>query len=189
MSKNPAFITYLGLSLLVGIWVALIAYWGGEFLYHPKELNKPAYPLLADNQDSGAKTPAAKPAANEAASSDNGPKIGTLLASADKNAGAKISKKCAACHSFDKGGPNKVGPNLWDVVGRTVASHEGYSYSSALSDLGGQWSYERLNAFLTKPKDFAPGTKMGFAGLKDAQDRANLIAYLRSLSDDPKPLP
>jgi cytochrome c len=193
MSKNPAFMTYLGLSLLVGIWVFLFAYYGGEILYHPKEIDKPAYPLIEGEEMAAAEeateTGTAAPAAEEAAPADNGEGIATLLASADQEAGAKVSKKCGACHSFDKGGPNKVGPNLWDIVGRAVASHEGYSYSGALSDMGGEWSYESLNAFLTKPKDFVTGTKMSFAGLKSAEDRANLIAFLRSLSDDPKPLP
>lgn len=195
MSKNPALMTYLGLSLLVGLWVVLFAYYGGELLYHPKEIEEPAYPLLETEEmaatESGAEAPAAEtPAAEpEATPAGGGEDIEALLASADQDAGAKVSKKCAACHSFDKGGPNKVGPNLWDVVGRTVASHDGFSYSGALTDVGGDWSYDKLNTFLTKPKDFAPGTKMSFAGLKSAEDRANIIAFLRSLSDDPKPLP
>lgn len=200
MSKNPAFMTYLGLSLLIGAWVFMFAYYGGELLYHTKEIEKPAYPLIeggeaptaeaapetAAAEAPAAETPAAEP---EAAPAGGGEDIATLLASADQDAGAKISKKCAACHSLNKGGANKVGPNLWDVVGRAVASHEGFKYSGALTDIGGEWSYEKLNAFLTKPKDFAAGTRMSFAGLKSAEDRANLIAFLRSLSDDPKPLP
>ena len=193
MSKNPAFMTYLGLSLLVGLWVALIAYWGGEFLYHPKEIDKPAYPLIEGEEvaaaEPAAETPVAEPAGEATAPADGGEGFAALLASADQDAGAKVSKKCAACHSFDKGGANKVGPNLWDIVGRPIAGGEGYSYSGALADLGGEWSYDSLDAFLSKPKDFAPGTKMSFAGLKSADDRANLIAFLRSFSDNPKPLP
>lgn len=113
-----------------------------------------------------------------------------LLASADDAAGQKVAKKCAACHTFDQGGPNKVGPNLWNVVDRPIASIEDFSYSDALEGLSDEsWTYEHLSAFLTKPKDFAPGTKMSFAGVKKAEDRANLIGYLRSLSDSPAPLP
>ena len=124
----------------------------------------------------------------EQASAPSDPVL-AMLASADPDAGAKVARKCKACHSLDKGGPNKVGPNLWDVVGRPVASHEGYSYSDALESLGGEWTYDRLSAFLRSPKEFAPGTKMGFAGIRKEQDRANLLAYLRTLSDNPKPLP
>ena len=113
-----------------------------------------------------------------------------LLASVDPVAGEKITKKCTACHSFDEGGANKVGPNLWDIVGRQVAGVEGYGYSDALTSKSDEiWDYENLDAFLAKPKDWAPGTKMAYAGLKKVGDRAELIAYLRSLSNDPQPLP
>ncbi len=111
------------------------------------------------------------------------------LAQANAKAGERISKKCAACHDLTQGGPNKIGPNLWGVVGRQVASHEGFKYSQAMQDFGGQWTYEHLDAFLTSPKALVPGTAMGFAGLKKPQDRANLLAYLRTLSDNPVPLP
>ncbi len=113
-----------------------------------------------------------------------------LLASADPADGEKVTKKCTACHSFDEGGANKVGPNLWNIVGRAVAGAEGYGYSEALTSKSDEtWSYENLDAFLAKPKDWAPGTKMAYAGLKKVDDRAELIAYLRSLSNDPQPLP
>lgn len=115
--------------------------------------------------------------------------VAALLAAADVGAGQKLAKKCGACHSFDKGGGKKAGPNLWDVVGRKLASVGGFRYSKALAGVGGAWGYEELNGFLLKPKKFAPGTKMAFAGLKKAHDRANLIAWLRTLSDSPRPLP
>ena len=119
--------------------------------------------------------------------------IGPLLATADVKAGEAIFKKCAACHTGDKGGANKVGPNLWGIVNRPVASHEGYSYSAgmkAFSD-GGKavWDYDHLNGFLTAPKAYVKGTAMGFGGLKKIEDRAALIAYLRTLADAPAPLP
>lgn len=115
--------------------------------------------------------------------------LGTLLASGEVEDGMKQAKKCAACHSFDEGGPNKVGPNLHDIVGREVASVAGFGYSSAMQALGGTWSYEQLATFLAKPKDLVPGTTMGFAGLKKPNQIADLIAYLRSVSPSAPALP
>ncbi len=112
-----------------------------------------------------------------------------LLASADITAGEKLSKKCVACHSFNSGGKNKVGPNLWNILNQSKASKDGYSYSKALKEFGGEWDYQSLNAFLLKPKNYINGTKMNFSGLKKTKDRANIIAWLRSLSDNPEPLP
>ncbi len=112
-----------------------------------------------------------------------------MLASVDAAAGKKAFKKCKACHSSEKGGKNKVGPNLWDTVGRAKAGASGYQFSDALKSLGGAWTYQDLDGFLTNPKGFAKGTKMGFRGVKKAKDRAAIIIYLRSLSDQPKPLP
>ena len=130
---------------------------------------------------------AAAPAATGGA---DGGGIAALLASADPAKGEKLAKRCAACHSFDNGGANKVGPNLWDIVGdHQGQGRNGYAFSSALSGLGGSWDYAALDAWLTSPKDYAPGNKMTFAGLKKPEDRADLIAWLRTLSDAPKPLP
>ncbi len=117
------------------------------------------------------------------------PPIGTLLAAADAGAGQGLSRACSSCHTFDKGGANRIGPNLWDVVNRSLASTDGFNYSSALSDRGGDWSYEALDGFLTAPKEWASGTKMSFAGMRSAEDRADLIVWLRSLSDSPAALP
>ena len=112
------------------------------------------------------------------------------MASADPVEGEKVARKCKACHSLDKGGPNKIGPALWDIVGRGIAGAEGYKYSGALSGMSGDsWSLENLDAFIERPKDYAPGTKMSFAGISKEDDRAALLAYLRSLSDNPVPLP
>jgi cytochrome c len=116
--------------------------------------------------------------------------LGTLLASADATKGAEVAKACQACHNFDKGGANKTGPDLWDVVERPIASHEGFSYSAALSaDKGKPWAYDHLNVFLKGPKKVYPGTKMAFGGIANDKKRADLIAYLASLSDAPKPFP
>jgi cytochrome c len=112
-----------------------------------------------------------------------------LLKAADPAAGEKVANKCKACHDLTKGGPNKIGPNLWGIVGAKQAHLDNFSYSDAVKGLGGEWSYENLDKFLTKPKDYAPGTKMAFPGLSKPEDRAALLAYLRTLSDSPKPLP
>ena len=117
------------------------------------------------------------------------PPLPVLLASGDVDAGVKVAKKCKSCHTFKQGGKKKVGPNLWGVLGRNVASVEGFGYSGALKDFGGAWDYSRLDAFLTSPKRAVKGTKMTFRGLKKAEQRANLIFYLRSLSASPLPLP
>jgi cytochrome c len=124
-----------------------------------------------------------------AASSGAGDGAGALLAQADVDAGAKDARKCGACHSFEEGGPAKIGPPLWGVVGRDIASVEGFSYSDALAGKEGAWDYQALDAFLTQPREWAPGTKMAFAGLKKPEERADVILYLRSLSNDPAPLP
>ena len=116
--------------------------------------------------------------------------LGTLLASADAAKGATAAKQCAACHDFTQGGPNKVGPNLWDVVERPHGSAAGFAYSDAMKAKASEpWTYDALNAFIKKPSEAVPGTKMGFGGIKKDQDRANLLAYLASLSASPKPFP
>jgi len=109
--------------------------------------------------------------------------ISELLLSASVEKGEKVAKKCAACHNFVKGAPNKIGPNLYAIVNKDIASMDGFGYSSTLTDLEGAWSPEALNGFLENPKSYAPGTSMAFAGLRKSTDRANVIAYLSSLKD------
>jgi cytochrome c len=112
------------------------------------------------------------------------------LASADPRLGEQVFKKCTACHTAAKGGPNGTGPDLWGVVGQPIGHHAaGFAYSPALSGKGGNWDWDSLFTWLKSPRDFAPGTKMTFAGLGKPEDRANVIAYLNSQSDAPKPLP
>lgn len=119
---------------------------------------------------------------------DTGPvDYGLLLAAADISAGERVVRRCAACHSFEEGGGNGVGPAMWDVVGRAKNAVAGFGYSGALGD--GDWNYESLYLFLERPSAYAPGTSMSFQGLRNQDDRINLIAYLRTLSNNPVPLP
>ncbi len=110
--------------------------------------------------------------------------IPALMAKANAAEGSHTAKKCIACHNFNKGEANKIGPLLWQVVGRAKAAYDGYGYSKALQAKGGSWDYESLFAFLHKPSEYAPGTKMSFAGIAKPEDIANVIAFLRSKSDN-----
>ena len=115
--------------------------------------------------------------------------ISALLASGSVEDGKKVFKKCAACHSINVGGGNKIGPKLWNVMFRPVGSIADYKYSKALSSYSKEWTWEEMNGFLIKPSKWIKGNKMGFAGLKKEEDRASVILYLNENSDNPKPLP
>ena len=114
--------------------------------------------------------------------------IMALFASTNAAEGAKIFKKCAACHSITEGGANKIGPALWGVLGRPAGSVPGYKYSKAMAAHGKNWSFEEMNGFLIKPKDWIKGTKMSFAGLKKAKERAAVILYMNENTNSPLPL-
>ncbi|TXN01895.1 cytochrome c family protein, partial [Methylobacterium sp. WL122] len=149
-----------------------------ELIYHPKPAGKAGYDLPEAKEESAAAPEAAKVEP-----------IAVRLASANVEKGQGGTKACQACHSFEKGGPNKVGPDLWEVVERKKGGHEGFEYSAGMKEKGGAWTYADLDEFLTSPKAYVKGTKMAFAGISSPQERANVIAYLHTLSDSPKPLP
>ena len=156
----------------------------------PASLKDPAdgNRLIAYHRDMRAKTP--PPAASSSPTPvAPPPDLGTLLASADPNAGKAKKQLCASCHDFSQGGPNRIGPNLWGVIGRPVASHAGFAYSPAMKAHGGAWSYDKLFEFLASPARDVPGTKMTFAGLRKAEDRAAVIRYLATLGNGAPPLP
>lgn len=115
--------------------------------------------------------------------------IAALLSTGDLAHGEKVFKKCSACHSIKSGGGNKIGPALYNVVGRKVGILDDYKYSKALAEYNKNWSFEELNGFLLKPKDWIKGTKMAYAGLRKEKDRASVILYLNKYSDSPLPLP
>jgi len=115
--------------------------------------------------------------------------IEPLLATASAEKGMQVFKKCTSCHTIENGGPNRIGPNLHGIVGAPKAKHPGYSYSQAMAQKGGSWTYDDLNVYLYSPRNFVPGTKMAFAGIKDDKERADLIAYLRQQTDNPPPMP
>jgi cytochrome c len=115
--------------------------------------------------------------------------VAAAVATASPEEGAAAFKKCAACHSFEKGAASKAGPNLWGVLGRPHGSFPGFAYSEAMKSKGGDWTYSDLAQFIHKPKEFVPGTKMIFAGVADTGELASIIAYIRTLSDNPQPLP
>ena len=115
--------------------------------------------------------------------------IGQLLALGDLAHGEKVFKKCSACHMIASSGKNMIGPNLWSVIGRTAGSASDYKYSKAMTAYGKEWNFAEMNKYLIKPQGYIKGTKMAFAGLRKEKDRASVILYLNSKSDNPKPLP
>ena len=172
-------------KILAGFLLAGLLTMGGgkiaEILVPHQELDENAYPIeIKQVADSGQVTTPV----------NEGPEpILALLASADIEAGIKVAKKCTACHEFNADGKNKTGPMLWNIVDASKGMKDGFNYSDALVGMGGAWDYNALNAFLYKPKAYIKGTKMNFVGLKKPSDRANMIAYLRSLADTPVALP
>lgn len=143
------------------------------------ESKAPAYLVETSNEQSETTTVA----------QDVGPTLDALLASANSKSGEKISKKCIACHTFGQGQASGIGPNLWDILGRDIASAADFEYSKALFKIEGAWTFVELDKFLTSPKKYVNGTKMAFPGLKNPSDRADVLVYLRSLSSTPVTLP
>jgi cytochrome c len=170
--------TIAGWVLGAGI-VALGASIVANEMFHQERPEKMGYPIEGVSDKVG-----------EAAGGEAEQPIANLLAAADPAKGEQVFKKCTACHTITKGGPNGTGPNLWGVVGAGIAKHApGFAYSPALSSKGGNWDFENLNHWVTSPRAFAPGTKMTFAGLSKPEDRANLLAYLNTQTDAPLALP
>ncbi len=151
----------------------------GENLFEPQEQEKVAFPVVVQEATSS----------TGGGEEEKGPSFEALLAAATPEEGAKVFRKCQSCHTAEKDGKNLTGPWLYDVVGRKVATEAGYNYTDAMKEHGGEWTYERLNTYLTDPRAVVPGTKMSFAGLPKVKDRADVIAYLRAHTENPPPLP
>ena len=173
---NKIFGAVLGTALFV-----VVLYIGVEGLMEPEKAVKPGMEIaVVEDHGSNGGTPVAEVA----------PDWGTVLPAADVAAGETVHKRCLQCHDFSNGGPNKIGPNLWSVVGGKHAHAAGFSYSTAIQALADKtWGYDELDQFVKNPKVAMPGTKMNFPGLSKQQDRVNLIAYLRTLSPTPLAIP
>lgn len=154
-----------------------------DIIFHPTIPGEPGYEIVvASAEDSTSEVEAVPEVAP----------ISERLIEASAEDGEKVAKKCAACHDFNQGGANKVGPALWAVLGRKPGGHDGFGYSAAMTaygDANPEWTYENMDNFLAAPKKYIDGTSMGFAGLRKPEDRADLIAYLRQQSDNPPALP
>ena len=183
MSKDILLFNKIAASVLAASLFALGLGVLSNVIYSKHDMVKASY-NINQNSDAVAVPPAAPTAAVVEVIM-----VSDMLGDADIAKGAKVIKKCAACHSFNEGGANKVGPNLYDIIGSDIARNDSFSYSAPMKAVGGAWDYESLALFLTKPKKFIKGTKMQFAGLKKPADRANLIAYIRTLSANSVPLP
>jgi cytochrome c len=158
----------------------LVTSFAAGAIFSPKPLDKPGFEIAVkeETHEGGGKEAAAP-----------SEPIDKLLQTASVEKGAAAAKKCAACHTFEKGGPNRVGPNLFGIVERARATEAGFNYSAAMKGKGGKWTYDDLNKFIANPKGFVPGTAMGFAGIPKDSERADVIAYLHTLADTPVPLP
>ena len=150
-------------------------------VFHVKKPKNPGYQVEVENQLTSKNSQAAEVIEKI--------DIAAVMSLGDIANGEKIFKKCAACHSINKGGKNKIGPALYNVVGRTVGGVNDYKYSKALASYDKDWTFEELNGFLTKPSSYLKGTKMSYAGLRKEKDRASIIKYLNQNSDSPKLLP
>jgi len=169
-------------SIVLAIILILVINKITDVIFYVEKPEKSAYQVASITTD--ASTTSVETSSSSSKSGD----IMALFASTSAAEGAKVFKKCAACHSITEGGANKIGPALWGVLGRSAGSIPDYKYSKAMVAHGKNWSFEEMNGFLIKPKDWIKGTKMSFAGLKNAKERAAVILYMNENTNSPLPL-
>jgi cytochrome c len=209
--------TKVGASVILAVGVIVVGNWVSGLLFDEQYPDRQGYPIegvasvdlsaaqrswpaglgqtaeeaklrgyMAHIEQAVLPVPAAGAAATVAAAPVD---LGTLLASADAERGKRTAQTCASCHTFDQGGPNRVGPNLWGIVGRDIGGAGGFAYSKAVAGHPGAWTYEELDHWLTSPTRAIPGNKMSFNGVRNPKDRANLLAYLGTLGGARVPYP
>jgi len=181
MSKGDLEFNKVSAAVLLAGIIAMLSAFITNILYNPE--------VQHGDVKRGYKIEVAEAGSAGAAKVEEKLDIVALMTSADVTKGQKTAKKCVACHTFDKGGADKVGPNLWSIINKPIASKSGYAYSEALKSKATNWNYDELFAFLKSPKKYAKGTKMSFAGIKKPKQIADLVEYLRQQSDNPASLP
>jgi cytochrome c len=172
----------IGAVLATALFIMVVKI-ASEAVFHVPKLAKPGYDVPGVEETQTVEAGGGQPA------EETLPDFATVIPAADQAHGQQVAQRCTQCHDWTKGGANRIGPELYGIVGRARGTHEGFNYSAAMKNKGGEWTYADLFHYLKSPGQFIPGNKMAFAGVPKAQDRVDLIAYMRTWADSPPPLP